>query len=70
VWQTQSAIVTLDWQPVATAEVQFAGSRAFTKVMLPGFLPGGDRTAVERVFPTAKAMREALEAGALQAGDR
>lgn len=70
VWQTQAAIVTPDWQPVATAEVQFAGSRAFTKVMLPGFLPGGDRAAVERVFPTAKAMREALEAGALQAGDR
>jgi hypothetical protein len=70
VWQTQAAIMTPDWQPVATVEVQFAGSRAFTKVMLPGFLPGGDWAAVERVFPTAKAVREARQAGALQAGDR
>jgi hypothetical protein len=38
--------------------------------MLPGFVPGGDWAAVERVFPTAKAVREALESGALQAGDR
>jgi len=70
VWQTQAAIVTLDWQPVATVEVQFAGSRAFTKLMLPGFVPGGNWAAIERVFPTAKAVREALDSGALQAGDR
>ena len=70
VWQTRATIVTLDWQPVATAEVQFAGSRAFTKVMLPGFVPGGDRAAVERAFPASKAVREVFESGALQAGDR
>jgi hypothetical protein len=70
VWQTRATIMTPDWEPVASAEVQFAGSRAFTKVMLPGFLPGGDRAAVERVFPTAKAMREAFETGALKTGDR
>jgi hypothetical protein len=51
VWQTQAAIVTPDWHPVATSEVQFAGSRAFTKVMLPRFLPGADPAAVRRVFP-------------------
>lgn len=50
-WQTQAVIVTADWTPVATAEVQFAGSRAFTKVMLPRFLPGADPAAVRRVFP-------------------
>ncbi len=51
VWQARAAIVTEDWLPVATAEVQFAGSRAFTKVMLPRFLPGADPAAVRRVFP-------------------
>jgi len=70
VWQTQATIVTLDWQPVATSEVQFAGSRAFTKQMLPGFLPGGNRAAVERVFPGYKPVREVFKSGALQAGER
>ena len=51
VWHTQAAIVTSDWTPVATAEVQFAGSRAFTKVMLPKFLPDEDPAALHRVFP-------------------
>lgn len=70
VWQTRATIMTPDWQPVATIEVQFAGSRAFTKLMLPGFVPGGDRAAVERVFPAYTAVRELFESGALQAGDR
>jgi hypothetical protein len=51
VWQTRATIVTPDWQPVAAAEVQFAGSRAFSKMMLPGFVPGEDPEAVRRVFP-------------------
>ena len=51
VWQTHATVVTPDWSPVATAEVQFAGSRAFTKLMLPGFLPDGDSGALRRVFP-------------------
>jgi hypothetical protein len=51
IWQAQATIVTPDWRPVATSEVQFAGSRAFTKVMLPRFLPGGDVAAVHRAFP-------------------
>jgi len=60
-WQTRSAIVTLDWTPVATAQVQFAGSRAFTKVMLPRFLPGRDPAALERVFPRYGASVESAE---------
>jgi hypothetical protein len=36
---------------VATAEVQFAGSRAFTKVMLPKFLPDEDPAGLHRAFP-------------------
>jgi hypothetical protein len=51
VWRTGATIVTADWTPVATAEVQFAGSRAFTKVMLPSFIPGEDPAALHRVFP-------------------
>ena len=60
VWQTHAAVVTPDWRPVATTEVQFAGSRAFTKVMLPKFLPG-HATAVERVFPRYKATQNVPE---------
>jgi len=51
IWQARAVIVTPEWTPVATAEVQFAGSRAFTKVMLPGFAPGEDPAALGRVFP-------------------
>ncbi|MBI2000399.1 MAG: hypothetical protein HYS69_04300, partial [candidate division NC10 bacterium] len=50
IWQAQASVLTPDWHPVATCEVQFAGSRAFTKMMLPGFVPGEDRAAVRRVF--------------------
>jgi hypothetical protein len=51
IWSSRAAIVTPDWQPVAAVEVQFAGSRAFTKMMLPGFAPGGDLAEVHRAFP-------------------
>ena len=51
VWQTALAIVSPEWNPVATAEVQFVGSRAFTKVMLSRFLPGSDASALRRAFP-------------------
>jgi len=61
VWHTRAAIVTSDWTPVATAEVQFAGSRAFTKVMLPKFLPGEDPAALHRVFPRYAAPPDAPE---------
>jgi hypothetical protein len=51
IWHAPVAILTEDWQPVAAAEVQFAGSRAFTKMMLPRFLWDPDRTALRRAFP-------------------
>jgi len=72
VWQTRAGIVTPDWHPVASVEVQFAGSRAFTKVMLPRFLPGDDPTAVRRVFPGYADPREASEsvAGGKRPGSR
>jgi hypothetical protein len=50
-WRTDALIVTPDWQPVAGAEVEFAGSRAFSKVMLPGFLAGPDLASLRRAFP-------------------
>jgi hypothetical protein len=50
-WNTQAAILTADGNPVATAEVQFAGSRAFTRTMLPCFILGDELPAVQRAFP-------------------
>jgi hypothetical protein len=54
IWQTQALIVAPDWQPVAAAEVEFAGSRAFSKVMLPRFVTGGDSGSLQRAFPRYK----------------
>lgn len=51
VWQAAVAIVTPEWSPVATADVQFVGSRAFTRFMLSRFLPGNDPSAIGRAFP-------------------
>lgn len=51
IWQAQASVLTPDWRPVATTEVQFAGGRAFTKLMLPRFVLGEDRAALRRVFP-------------------
>jgi len=51
IWRAPVTILTEEWQPVAAAEVQFAGSRAFTRMMLPRFLWDADRTALQRVFP-------------------
>jgi hypothetical protein len=51
VWETRSLVVGPDWSAVAAAEIQFAGSRAFTKTMLPHFLPGEDPAVLGRVFP-------------------
>jgi hypothetical protein len=51
IWQAQAFIVTPDWRPVAAAEVEFAGSRAFSKVMLPCFMVGEDRESLRRAFP-------------------
>jgi hypothetical protein len=47
----EALIVTADWKPVAAAEVEFAGSRAFTKVMLPLFVVGRDSGSLQRAFP-------------------
>lgn len=54
IWQTEVLIVTADWQPVAAAEVEFAGSRAFSKVMLPRFVVGRDAESLGRAFPRYK----------------
>jgi hypothetical protein len=53
IWRTEAMIVTADWQPVAAAEVEFAGSRAFSKVMLPRFVASteADAAALRQTFP-------------------
>ena len=54
IWQTLAYILTADWQPLATADVQFVGSRAFTQVMLPRFIKGADLPSLQRAFPRYK----------------
>jgi hypothetical protein len=56
IWQTLAMILTPDWRPVASAEVEFAGSRAFSKVMLPRFIAGtaADAASLRRTFPRYK----------------
>ena len=50
-WQAPVSILTEDWQPVAAAEVQFAGSKVFTRMMLSRFLWSDDLEPVRRAFP-------------------
>jgi hypothetical protein len=54
IWQAEALILTADWRPVAAAEVQFAGSRAFTHMMLPGFIRGEDLSSLQHAFPRYK----------------
>jgi hypothetical protein len=54
IWQTLAMILTPDWRPVASAEVEFAGSKAFSKVMLPKFIRGKDLASLQRAFPRYK----------------
>lgn len=54
IWQAEALIVAADWRPVAAAEVEFAGSRAFSKVMLPRFVVGRDAGSLGRAFPRYK----------------
>ena len=56
IWQTLAMILTPDWRPVASAEVEFAGSRAFSKVMLPRFIArtAADAASLRRTFPRHK----------------
>jgi hypothetical protein len=61
-WQAQAAILTPNWAPVVTAEVQFAASRAFTKIMLPGFLSAEDPAALRRLFPRSATPPNASDA--------
>jgi hypothetical protein len=51
IWRTQAFLLTPDWEPVAVVDVQFAGSRAFTKLMLPGFVIDEDVDGLRRAFP-------------------
>jgi len=59
--------LTPDWQPVASAEVEFAGSRAFSKVMLPKFIVDADPSSLRHAFPATGicgvAAREAKDRG-------
>ena len=49
-WETSCCVVTKAGHTVAQAAVQFAGSRAFSKAMLPGFI-ADDAAALRQAFP-------------------
>ncbi len=51
VWRSRAALVAESWRTVATAEVTFAASRAFTRSMAAGLFNASDREAVRRLFP-------------------
>lgn len=51
VWATRAMLLTEDWRPVAAADVQFSGSRAFTRDMLPLFVSEEGGESLRRAFP-------------------
>jgi len=51
VWATRAVLVTEDWRPVAAADVQFSGSRAFTKTMLSRFVLDDGGKSLRAAFP-------------------
>lgn len=60
-WRAE-AIVSADGQPVAVGSVRFAGTRGFTKRLIPGFLAASQPEDVRRLFPqyleTARLMED------------
>jgi hypothetical protein len=60
-WRAQ-ATVSADGTPVAVGSVRFAGSRGFTRRLIPGFLASSSPEDVRRLFPryfTPRAMEDA-----------
>lgn len=51
IWKGRAQIADEGGEPLALAEVVFAGSRAFSKAMMPAFLAGSEAAEVRRVFP-------------------
>lgn len=50
-WRAPAFLMDPAWNVLATAEVEFAASRAYAKLLLPAFATAADQEALRRVFP-------------------
>ena len=50
-WRAPAVLMDPAWNVLATAEVEFAASRAYAKLLMPAFATAADREALRRVFP-------------------
>jgi hypothetical protein len=50
-WRAPASLLDPAWNVLATAEVEFAASRVYAKLLLPAFVGDAERQALARVFP-------------------
>jgi hypothetical protein len=50
-WRAPGLLLDPAWNLLATAEVEFAASRVYAKLLMPAFATAGEREALGRVFP-------------------
>ncbi len=50
-WHAAAFLLDPAWNVLATAEVEFAASRVYAKLLLPAFAAAGDQASLRRVFP-------------------
>ena len=50
-WRASAFLLDPGWNLLATADVEFAASRVYAKLLMPAFATAGDREALRRVFP-------------------
>lgn len=50
-WRASAFLADPAWNVLATAEVEFAASRVYSKLLMPAFAAAGEREALRQVFP-------------------
>jgi hypothetical protein len=50
-WRAPAYLLDPAWNVLATAEVEFAASRVYAKLLMPAFATAADQEALRRVFP-------------------
>lgn len=50
-WHAAAFLLDPAWNVLATAEVEFAASRVYAKLLMPAFATAADQEALRRVFP-------------------
>ncbi len=53
IWRVGAWALSVRGHPLAHADVRFAGSRVYTKRVIPSFLETSPREVVQQIFPTA-----------------